>query len=97
MPLYINPWLFALIIIVVVVFLVFVVIWVVHAHQRKVGAGKEELIGKKAVVKVALNPKGIVLVEGELWAAVIDEGSVAPENEVIITGVDGLKLTVTKK
>ncbi len=86
-----------LLVIAVVIFLVFVVIWVVRAHQRKVGAGREELVGRTAVVEVALNPKGVVLVEGERWTAVIDEGRAEPEEEVIITGVDGLKLMVTKK
>jgi membrane-bound ClpP family serine protease len=93
----INPGWLALIIVIVVVFLVFVVIWVVRAHQRKIGAGREELIGKTAVVEIALNPKGVVFVEDERWTAVIDKGRVEPEEEVIITRVDGLKLMVTKK
>jgi len=94
---YINPWVFTLIVIVAVVFIVFVVIWVVRAHQRKVTTGKEELVGKVAVAKTELNPKGMVLVDGEHWTAVIDNGRVEPEEEVIITKVDGLKLLVTKK
>lgn len=94
---YINPWLLAFIILIVAAFIVFSVIWVVRAHQRKVAAGKEDLVGRKAVVKTALNPKGMVFVEDELWNAVIDSGTVEPEEEVTITKVDGLKLTVTKK
>ena len=86
-----------LLIVLVIVFLVFVVIWVVRAHQRKVEAGREELIGRTATVEVALAPKGIVLVEGERWTAVIDKGHAEPNEEVIITKVDGLQLTVTKK
>ena len=93
----INPWILALIIIVVVVLLYFVVLWVVRAHQRKITTGKEELIGKTAVVVTALNPKGVVLVEGEHWTAVIDKGRVEPEEEVVITAVEGLKLLVTRK
>jgi membrane-bound ClpP family serine protease len=94
---YINPWLLAFVIIAVAIFLYFVVIWVIRAHQRKVGAGKEDLIGRKAVVRTALNPRGMVFVEDELWNAVIESGTAEPEEEVIITKVDGLKLTVTKK
>jgi len=94
---YINPWALGLIIAAVVVFLVFVVIWSVRAHRRKVSAGKEDMVGRTAVVKMALNPKGIVFVEDELWAAVIDNGTAEPEEEVTITKVDGLKLTVTRK
>jgi membrane-bound serine protease (ClpP class) len=86
-----------LLIILIIIFLVFVVIWVVRAHQRKVEAGWEELIGKTAMVEVALAPKGTVLIEGERWTAVIDKGRAEPEEEVIITRVDGLKLIVTRK
>ena len=94
---YINPWLLVFIIIALAVFLYFVVIWVIRAHQRKVEAGKEDMIGRKAVVKTALNPKGMVFVEDELWNAVIESGTAEAEEEVIITKVEGLKLTVVKK
>ena len=86
-----------LLIILIVIFLVFVVIWVVRAHQRKVAAGAEELVGRTAVVELALHPKGVVLIEGEHWTAVIDKGRAEPEEEVLITRVEGLKLIVTKK
>jgi membrane-bound serine protease (ClpP class) len=93
----IDPWLWAVIIIIVVVCIYFVVLWGVRAHKSKIEAGKEELIGKTAVVEIALDPKGVVLVEGERWTAVIDNGQVEPEEEVVITRVDGLKLIVTRK
>jgi len=48
-------------------------------------------------VETVLAPKGIVFVEGERWTAVIDKGRAEPEEEVIITAVQGLKLTVTRK
>ena len=95
--LYIDAWLLAIIIIVVIILLFLVVIWVVRAHQRKIAAGREELVGRTALVKVALDPKGVVFIEGEHWTAVVDKGRVEPEEEVIITGVDGLKLMVTRK
>lgn len=94
---YIDTWALVLIIIVVVIFLVFVVIWGVRAHKKKVAAGREDLVGKTAVVEVALEPRGVVLVEGERWTAIIDKDRVEPEEEVIITKVDGLKLMVIKK
>jgi membrane-bound serine protease (ClpP class) len=92
-----NPAVIIAIIIVIVIFLIFVVIWSVRAHQKKVAAGKEDLVGRTAVVDTALGPKGIVLVEGERWTATIDSGRAEPEEEVIITKVEGLKLQVTKK
>jgi membrane-bound serine protease (ClpP class) len=95
--LYIDAWALALIIIVLLVCLVFVIIWSVRAHKKKVEAGREGLVGETAVVEVALDPKGTVLVEGEHWTAIVDKGRVEPEEEVIITKVDGLKLMVTRK
>lgn len=90
-------WSIAILVIVVVVILYFVILWSVRAHQRKIAAGREELVGRTAVVEVALEPKGVVLVEGERWTAIAEEGNIELEEEVIITKVDGLKLTVTKK
>ena len=95
--LYVAPWLIALIIIVVVVLLFFVVIWILRTYRQQVSAGKEDLMGKTAVVEIALAPKGVVLVEGERWTAIIDSDRAGPEEEVIITKVEGLKLKVTKK
>jgi len=77
--------------------LAFVVQRVVRAHLRQASAGKEELLGKTAEVEIALEPQGIVLVEGEHWKAVSEKGRVKPGEEVIITKVDGLKLYVKKK
>jgi membrane-bound serine protease (ClpP class) len=94
---YLNPWFISIVAIIILVFLVFVVIWVVHAHQRQVTVGREGLVGKTAVVETALAPKGMVLVEGELWTAITDKGRAEPEEEVLITKVEGLRLRVTKK
>jgi membrane-bound serine protease (ClpP class) len=79
------------------VFVYFVVIWVLGTYRRQVSAGREELIGKTAVVKTALKPKGVVLIEGEHWTATLDKGWAEPEEEVIITRVEGLTLVVTRK
>jgi membrane-bound serine protease (ClpP class) len=92
-----DTWLIVIIVICAAALLVFVVQRVVRAHQKQVSAGREELVGRTAEVEVALDPKGIVLVEGERWAAVSEKGRVKPGEEVIVTRVDGLKLIVTKK
>lgn len=95
-----NPtmvWLTVIIVVLVIIFIIFAAYWAVLAHRRKVVGGKEELLGKTAVVETALEPRGVVQVEGELWTAVLDKGSAEPEEEVVITKVEGLKLTVTRK
>lgn len=77
--------------------LAIVIYYVVRAHRRQATTGREELPGKTAIVKVALEPEGTVLHEGELWTAILDEGKAKPGEEVIITRFDGMKLYVTKK
>jgi len=92
-----DPWLIAIVAIGIAAFLAIAIIWGIRAHRHQVFAGREELIGKTAEVKVALEPKGIVFIEGERWTAVSEKSWVKPGEEVIITKVDGLKLYVTKK
>jgi len=93
----VDPWLIATVVILVAGFFAFVIQRVVRAHRRQAATGREELVGKTAVVKVALNPEGTVMFKGERWTAVSEKGRVKPGEEVIITGVDGLTLRVIKK
>jgi len=81
----------------VAAFIAVAVIWGIRAHRRQASAGREELLGRTAEVEITLEPKGVVLVEGERWTAISEKGRVEPGEEVIITKVEGLKLYVTKK
>jgi membrane-bound serine protease (ClpP class) len=92
-----DAWLIVVISICAAGILFFVIQRIVRAHQKQVSAGREEMVGRTAEVEVALDPKGIVLVEGERWTAISEKGRVKPGEEVIVTRVDGLKLIVTKK
>ncbi len=93
----IDPWLIAILGIIIVAFIAVTIIWGIQAHRRQVSAGREELVGKTAEVKVALEPKGIVFIEGERWTAVSETGRVEPGEEVTISRVDSLRLYVIKK
>ena len=76
--------------------LAFVINRILAAHRRQAATGKEELVGKTAVVKTALKPEGTIFHEGEIWTAELDTGQAEPGEEVIITKSEGLKLYVTK-
>jgi membrane-bound serine protease (ClpP class) len=93
----INRGLIAGVTVVIAAFVIFIIGAVVRGQRRRVATGAEGLIGKVAVVKTRLSPKGTVLVEGERWTAVIDSGKAEPGEEVTITKVEGLKLVVTTK
>jgi membrane-bound ClpP family serine protease len=80
-----------------IAFIVFVIYAIVRGQKRKLSAGVEEMIGKEAVVRTSLNPKGTVLAEGELWTAIAEGSTIEAGEEVIITKVEGLKLWVIRK
>jgi membrane protein implicated in regulation of membrane protease activity len=65
----------------------------VDALNRKPFDGPETIIGKKGIVVKALNPKGLVKINGELWGAESAENIEIGE-EVVITGRSGIKLVV---
>jgi len=80
-----------------IAFIIFIIYAIVEGQRRKLSAGIEEMVGKEAVVRTTLNPKGTVLAEGELWTAIAEDSTIEPGEEVIITRTEGLKLWVTRK
>ncbi len=93
----VDPGLIATVAVLVAAFVAFAVWRIVKVHRRQATTGREELIGKTVVVREALEPEGMVFLEGELWHAESESGPVKPKEEVVITRVDGLKLYVIKK
>ncbi len=93
----VSPWLIIVLVICIIAFIALAVDRGIRAHRRQISAGREELVGRAAMVTEALNPKGTVFVEGERWTAVSEEGRVKLGEEVIITKVESLKLYVVKK
>ncbi len=67
-----------------------------RALYRPPSTGVSGMVGKTAVVKTPLDPEGHVLVDGELWRAVAQDGKAAPGDGVRVVAVDGLTLKVTK-
>ena len=93
----VSLWLVVLIVLGIGFFVTISIVLGIRAHKGKIEVGAEELIGRKALVKTALNPKGNVFIEGEFWAAISESGQVAAGEEVIITKVEGMTLFVSKK
>jgi membrane-bound serine protease (ClpP class) len=93
----VNRVLIAGVAILIAAFVIFMVSAAVRGQRRRVATGAEGLLGRVAVAKTSLAPKGTVLVDGERWKAVIDSGKVEPGEEVTITKVEGLKLFVTQR
>lgn len=93
----VNRGLIAAVTVLLGAFVVFIIGAIVRGQRRHTVTGSEALVGKTATVKTELAPKGTVLVDGEIWTAIIDEDRAKPGEEVRIVGIDGLKLRVTKK
>ncbi len=93
----VDPWLIAIVTIVIALLFGVVIQRVWAAHRRQAATGSEELIGKVAVVRKALDSEGLVFLEGELWDAVSESGRIESGEEVKISRVAGLKLFVTRK
>ena len=96
-PFEVNPWVMGIVIGTIAVVFIFVVTVIIRAQRRPVNTGREGLIGQTAVVRAALDPRGTVFVEGEIWNAWMEGGKADPGEEVTVTGVDGLRLKVVKK
>jgi membrane-bound serine protease (ClpP class) len=93
----VDWWLIASVTIILAGGLGFIMYRAISIHRKQATTGREELPGKTALVKVALNPAGTVFYKGERWSAISESGEVKAGEEVIINRVDGLTLYVSKK
>jgi membrane-bound serine protease (ClpP class) len=96
-PLSIDPKVIGSVVAVFTGIFVFVAAAIIRAHRRRVTTGREGLVGQTAVASTVLDPKGTVLIKGERWNASAENATIEPGEEVVITKVEGLKLTVAKE
>jgi len=66
-----------------------------RALDRKLLDGPDFIIGKKGTVVRALNPKGLVKINGELWGAE-SQHNINIDEEIIVTQHAGIKLIVER-
>ena len=67
-----------------------------RALARRPIMGAAGMVGGTGVARSALDPAGDVLVQGELWRAVAEDGPIAIGETVRVTAIDGLTLKVVK-
>jgi len=72
---------------------------IVSTAKRKPAGGHEGMMGLQGKVASPLIPEGTVKIRGELWKASCtdDSTSIEMEEEVVVIGVDRLKLLVKRK
>lgn len=66
---------------------------VYRSQRRRVSGGQEGMLGAVGTVRQRLDPRGMVLVRGEYWAAISDVPAEAGESVEVIA-VEGLTLRV---
>jgi membrane-bound serine protease (ClpP class) len=69
----------------------------IRAQSQKVQTGREALIGAVGVARTDLTPTGTVFVQGELWSAQSEDGTIPAGRPIRVTRVDGLRLDVRKR
>jgi membrane-bound serine protease (ClpP class) len=57
----------------------------------------EAVIGNGGKVTKRLAPEGYVKVQGVLWKAICDEAELEIGDEVVVVGIEGLRLIVSPK
>jgi len=93
----VDWWLIVVVIVLIAGGMGFIIQRAIKIHRKQATTGREELIGKTATVREALDPQGTVFFKGELWSAVSEEGAIKIGEEVSIKRLDGLTLYVTRK
>ncbi len=65
--------------------------------NKKQVTGAEGMIGIEGDVVTPLTPDGVIKVRGELWKAYSTDTGISADEEVIVIGIEGLKLIVRRK
>ncbi len=73
---------------------IFLLSRVVAAHRRRPLTGREGMVGEEGKVISALEPEGKVLVHGEYWDALSEEGVIPAGAIVRVVAVEGRRLRV---
>jgi len=69
----------------------------IRAQARKVYTGREALLGAIGMTRSDLGPSGTVFVDGELWSAESEDGTIPAGQRVRVVQVRGLHLVVRRE
>jgi membrane-bound serine protease (ClpP class) len=92
----VSPWLVAAMASAIGGFVLVVLRAVVKGQRAPVVTGSQAMVGRVGVAVSDLAPAGSARIDGEVWSAVAEDGSVRAGEAVQVVGVDGLILTVRR-
>ncbi len=90
----VNRWLLYSVAIVFAAFFIVVAGALIRSRRGGATIGMDALVGRVAVARSALNPEGIVFIDGVRWRAHTGGATIEEGEDVIVTEVEGLTLTV---
>ena len=93
----VSRWLIAGIAAVLTAFFLTIVMAIVRMRRAPRDIGAQAMVGTNAVARSDLNPTGFVFLRGERWQATAEDPPIASGEQVKITAVKGLKLTVRRR
>lgn len=67
------------------------------AKERRrpvVSSGRQSMIGVKGTTRTELNPRGVVLVQGERWDAIAEDGPINDDTPIVVSKTEGFLLYV---
>lgn len=96
-PFTIDPWVMVITVLIIGAIFAFYAIAVWKSQRSRITTGKEGLIGELAVTLTSLEPQGLVTIEGERWRATTEGDRIDAGEEVLVTRVQKLLLTVVRK
>ncbi|HTY81605.1 MAG TPA: NfeD family protein, partial [Dehalococcoidales bacterium] len=73
---------------------VLIFIFTTNVLNKHPEMGLTSMVGLVGEVAAALDPEGQVVIKGERWQAVSEEGKIEAGEEIVVTGERGLQLTV---
>ncbi|MCH8010124.1 MAG: nodulation protein NfeD [Chloroflexi bacterium] len=92
----VNRWLLFSVAIVIAAFFIVVAGALIRSRQGAPTIGMDAMVGRLAVARSVLNPEGTVFLDGARWRAHTGGATIEEGEDVVVTEVDGLTLTVEK-
>ena len=97
MGVHLSPWIITTVVVLLAVLVFILYRVIVSLTKREQVGGREGLIGLQGKVVRPLTPEGVIKTRGELWKAKCIDDSISTQEEVVVIGVEGLKLLVKRK
>lgn len=92
----ISIWVLAAVAVMTGAFFLFVIGLGVRSLRNPYVSGREGVVGHTGEARTDLDPTGKIFIDGALWDAISEEGTIQKGEKVVVTEMTGLKLTVIR-